>query len=155
MRAQQLVSPESIILVCIIIIVIAVGGGHDYTFEPYSITFTAGVTIALVNVTIVDNNNCDNNKTFILTINSYAYSLLTSNVIVGDPSDTKVTILDDGECNYMGGCVQWVGEESTIYWKIFEVQNFEDASFWSFLRMNFQGLFMLITTNKNGKGVMR
>ena len=75
---------------------ITVGGGHDYTFEPYSITFTAGVTIAPINIIIIDNNDCDNNKTFILAINPYAYSLLTSNVIIGDLSDTTVTILDDG-----------------------------------------------------------
>ena len=77
----------------------ALGGGHDYAFEPYPITFTAGVTIAPFNITIIDNSICDNNKTFILAVNPYAYSLLTSNVIIGDPSDTTVTILDDGEWN--------------------------------------------------------
>lgn len=85
-------------------IVIVIGGGHDYTFEPFSITFTAGVTIATINVTIIDNSICDNNKTFTLAINPYAYSLLTSNVIIGDPSDATVTILDDGKCNNMNVC---------------------------------------------------
>ena len=99
MRVQQLVSPDSI-LVCIQHIVIAIGG-HDYAFEPYSITFTAGVTIAPINVTIIDNNICDNNKTFILAINptACAYSLLPSNVVIGNLSHTTVTILDDGEWN--------------------------------------------------------
>ena len=72
--------------------------GRDYVFKTYPITFTPGMTVAPINVTIIDDYICGN-KTFILTINPFAYSLLTSSVIIGNPSYTTVTILDDGELN--------------------------------------------------------
>ena len=67
-------------------------GGEDYTFGPYSVTFTAGGTIALLTIPINDDNTFESNENFTLTIDS---SSLPSDVTIINPSQTTVTIIEN------------------------------------------------------------
>ena len=64
----------------------------DYTSGPYTVTFPAGQTNATFNVPINDDNILEGNENFMLTINS---SLLPDDVLLGDPNQATVTIMDD------------------------------------------------------------
>ena len=64
----------------------------DYGAGPYNITFLAGRTKVVFNVTIVDDNVVETDENFTLTIDP---SSLPSKILVGSPSQTRVTILDD------------------------------------------------------------
>ena len=44
------------------------GGGVDYDSGPYTVTFTAGVTSASFDVPINDDDICENDEDFTLTI---------------------------------------------------------------------------------------
>ena len=68
------------------------GGGIDYDSGPYTVIVPAGVTSVSFDVPISDDNIFKSNGTFILTINS---SSLPSDVIVGNPGQAIVTIVDD------------------------------------------------------------
>ena len=69
--------------------------GADYKSGPYSVTFTAGQTIAVLNISITSDSILENDENFILTINS---SSLPNGVSI-ELGQTTVTILDkDGEC---------------------------------------------------------
>jgi len=71
-------------------------GGEDYKFEPYNVTFPAGVTAKSLNVTIVDDNILENNETFNLRISSQ----LPNRVNLNNTNQITVTIEDnDGEYN--------------------------------------------------------
>jgi len=72
------------------------GGGVDYDSGPYSVTFPAGVTRMPFDVPINDDNICEGNENFNLTINSTS---LPTDITTGDPGSTTVTIVDDeGKC---------------------------------------------------------
>ena len=68
------------------------GGGVDYESGPYTVIFPAGETSIPFNVPIIDDNLLNENKIFNLTINS---SSLPSRVIVTDPHQTTITIVDN------------------------------------------------------------
>ena len=74
-----------------------VTGGVDYDTGPYTVIFPAGQTIVPFDVSITDDNICEGDEIFTLTINSTA---LPSNVGVGNPGASTVTIVDD-EGKYM------------------------------------------------------
>ena len=65
------------------------GGGVDYDSGPFDITFPAGETLAVFNVTINDDNIVEDNENFTLSINS---SSLPNGVTVGN--QVQVTIVD-------------------------------------------------------------
>ena len=63
----------------------------DYTSGPYSVTFPAGVMNVPFNISINDDNIFEENENFTLTINS----LLHTGVMVGNPDQAAVTIIDN------------------------------------------------------------
>ena len=65
----------------------------DYTVETHSVTFTAGETIALLNVMINDDNIHESIETFTFAIDPY--SLPINGITIGYPYQTTVTIVDD------------------------------------------------------------
>ena len=67
-------------------------GIQDYVAGVYPATFIAGTTRAPISITINDDNIFENNENFTLTINP---SSLPSNVNIGDPNETTVTIIDN------------------------------------------------------------
>ena len=92
MIALQLVS---MYLKCINIRIISndiTGGGVDYNSGPYNVTFPAGVTSVSFNITIINDIELEYNETFSLII---AEDLLPENILLGEFSITKVTIVDD------------------------------------------------------------
>ena len=58
----------------------------------YTVTFSAGVNSSQLNILITDDNILEDDETFNLTINQ---SSLPDGVVVGDPSQVTVTIVDD------------------------------------------------------------
>ena len=66
-------------------------GGVDYSAGPYTVTFAAGTTDALFDVTISDDDVYRGNIYFNITINP---SSLPNDVIVGNTDQTRVIILD-------------------------------------------------------------
>ena len=68
------------------------GGGVDYDSGPFDITFPAGETLAIFNVSINNDNIVEGNENFTLSINS---SSLPHDVTVVNPVQTTVTIVDD------------------------------------------------------------
>ena len=71
-------------------------GGEDYTTGLYSVTFTAGGTIALPTIPINDDKTFEGNENFTLIIDS---SSLPSDVTIINPSQTTVTIIEDEGTN--------------------------------------------------------
>ena len=67
-----------------------VGGDVDYNSGPYSVQFDAGVTSALMNVSIHDDDILEADESFNLSINADS---LPIHVTVGEPGQTTVTIL--------------------------------------------------------------
>ena len=67
-------------------------GGEDYEPGPYTVVFTAGMTSAVFNVSIYNDDNYENNETFDVLINIFS---LPSNVTVGDTNRATVTIMND------------------------------------------------------------
>ena len=74
-----------------------VTGNMDYQLRPFSLTFTASVNAIPVTVVLIDDNIFEGNETFTLTIDP---SSLPNNVMVTQPSEVVVVILDnnDGRC---------------------------------------------------------
>ena len=67
----------------------------DYTLEAYSFRFPAGTLYVPFNVSIIDDNEFEDNENFTLAINS---SLLPYRATVGYPGVATVTIVDyDGK----------------------------------------------------------
>ena len=64
----------------------------DYKPETLVVSFKEGTNSASLNISILDDNLLEDDENFILTINS---SSLPSNVIVDNPSNATVTILND------------------------------------------------------------
>ena len=65
--------------------------GDDYSSGPYTVMFPAGMTTAYFVVSIINDNLLEGNETFTLTLNPL---LLPSDVIIGDPTEAIVTIVD-------------------------------------------------------------
>ena len=64
----------------------------DYIFGPYTVTIPAGQTTATFDVSITADNIYEHNENFMLIINS---SSLSNGVMLGDPDQATVTIVDD------------------------------------------------------------
>ena len=60
---------------------------------PFPVTFLAGSTTALFDVSIVNDNVLESDENFTLTVNSSSIS--DTRVTVGSPSDSTITIMDD------------------------------------------------------------
>ena len=58
----------------------------------YSVTISAGETSASLNISIIDDDTLEENESFVLNINP---SSLHNRVVLGNPSQTTVTIVDD------------------------------------------------------------
>ena len=69
-----------------------IGGGVDYGSGLYSIMFPPGVTSVPFDVSIINDNIVEGNKSFDLSINP---SSLPSDVTVGSPDRVRVLIVDD------------------------------------------------------------
>ena len=67
-------------------------GGVDYDSGPYNVTFPAGVTSALVNVPINNDNVMENVENFTVTIMT---GHLPAGVSRGNPSSATVNIPDN------------------------------------------------------------
>ena len=68
------------------------GGGVDYISGPYTVTFHAGVTTALCNISITDDNLFENNEDIQIKINS---SSLPDRVSVSNSGQATITIVDN------------------------------------------------------------
>ena len=63
----------------------------DYTSGPYTVTFSAGMLNISFNISINDDNIFEENEKFTLTI----YQSLPTGVMVGNPDQTTVIIVDN------------------------------------------------------------
>ena len=71
-------------------------GDVDYNDGPYTIVFLAGEIRVTFNIKIIDDNILEHNEIFSLDITSPSIS---SKVLLGEISQTRVTILnDDSKC---------------------------------------------------------
>ena len=68
-----------------------IGGGEDYDSGPYPIMFLAGMTSIPFSISINNDTTFEANETFMININSQ----LPYNIMVGDPVEAIVTIVDD------------------------------------------------------------
>ena len=68
------------------------GGGVDYDSGPFDITFPAGETLAVFNVSINDDNIVEDNENFTLSLDPPS---LPNGVTVINPNQTTVNIIDD------------------------------------------------------------
>ena len=67
----------------------------DYDSGPYSITFPAGTTSVLFNISITDDNILESDENFLLTVDLFS---LPSNITASNPYQATVTIVDkDGK----------------------------------------------------------
>ena len=64
----------------------------DYGSGSYEVTFTAGTTEALFNVSLTDDNIFESNENFMITIDP---SSLPNNVTVGEPRRVTVIVVDN------------------------------------------------------------
>ena len=69
-----------------------IGGGIDYHSGPYNVTFPAGVTFAIFNVSINDDDIIGGNENFTLSVDP---SSLPNGVTVGNPGRTIVIVVND------------------------------------------------------------
>ena len=70
----------------------------DYISGPYTVLFSAGQTHVSFSVAILDDIILEGNENFTLIINPFT---LSNNVIVGNPGQAIVTIVDnDGKLHY-------------------------------------------------------
>ena len=72
-------------------------GGVDYDSVPENITFPAGITSRLINITLIDDNIFEDTKSFSITLQIDPVSLLPINIT----NDTAVVFIlnDDGKYN--------------------------------------------------------
>ena len=68
------------------------GQDEDYTSGPYNVTFTAGMTTALLSIPINDDDIFEDSEVFILTIDSTS---LLNDVTLGHIRSVVMVILDD------------------------------------------------------------
>ena len=66
--------------------------GVDYDSGPFDITFPAGETLAVFNISINDDDIVEGNENFNISIDPFSPP---NGVSVGDPSQTTVIIVDD------------------------------------------------------------
>jgi len=84
-------------MLCDVEYYIIIGNGIDYNSGVYDVTFSAGVTSSQLNIAITDDNILEPDESFTITIDQ---STLPNGVMVVDPSEATVTIVDDdGECD--------------------------------------------------------
>jgi len=69
-----------------------VGGGVDYSNGPYHVTIVAGMTEVSIDVPIDDDNICELNETFALTID---FSSLPNGVSRGSVGNAQVIIVEN------------------------------------------------------------
>ena len=69
-----------------------IGGAIDYDSGPYNVTFPAGVTLAILDVAINDDDIVEGNESFTLSIDP---SSLPNSVTVGNPGNTTVIVVND------------------------------------------------------------
>ena len=70
----------------------------DYTSGPYTVTFSAGVTMVAFNIPITDDMILEGNEDLDLII---VPGSLPDDVTRGNPNRASVTIVDnDGQCLY-------------------------------------------------------
>ena len=67
-------------------------GGIDYKFEKNYVIFNAGKTNIILRNPVIDDDIVESDEYFNLTIKPPS---LSTGVIVGDPGQTTVTIVDD------------------------------------------------------------
>jgi len=66
--------------------------GTDYSNEPYTVTFPAGITQSTLNITIINDNILEETETFEAIITSLPRG---SDLAIGDLGNTEVIIWDD------------------------------------------------------------
>ena len=72
------------------------GGASDYLYGVYAVTFSANVTVRIVDIPICDDSVLEEDETFSLTIVSNSHP---DNVTNGSPDSVTVAIVDnDGKC---------------------------------------------------------
>ena len=76
-------------------------GGVDYSSGPYNVTFPAGVTSVLLNITINNDTVLEYNETFNLIITEES---LPKYVILGEINITEVTIMNGGDSGEYFNC---------------------------------------------------
>ena len=69
-----------------------IGGGVDYDSGTFSIMISAGQTTASFKIAINDDNILEDNEEFKL---SFRESSLTGHVMVGNPDETTIIIMDN------------------------------------------------------------
>ena len=84
------------------------GGGVDYDSGPYTVTFSAGQTSVPFDVPINNDNICEGNEVFDVTIDP---SSTPSFVTVGSPDQATVTIVDD-ECKQ--SCIKMLAKQNSV-----------------------------------------
>ena len=67
-------------------------GGSDYYPGPYNVTFPAGVTRVILNISITDDDAVEGNENFTLSVDTNA---LPSGVISISPYKVTAIIMDD------------------------------------------------------------
>lgn len=72
--------------------VMLIGGSVDYKSGPYTVIFSTGMTIALLNITIVNDNILERNESFDLFI---ATDSLPSKIADVTIAQARVTIIDN------------------------------------------------------------
>ncbi|XP_065884398.1 IgGFc-binding protein-like isoform X2 [Dysidea avara] len=79
----------------------ATGGGIDYNSGPYTVTFPAGVTSVVIDISITDDDTSENEEDFTLIIDT---SSLPTRVNTGRLVQSRVVIVDDDglSCDFMG-----------------------------------------------------
>ena len=68
------------------------GGGIDYNSGPYTVTFPAGVTSVVIDISITDDDTSENEEDFTLIIDT---SSLPTRVNTGRLVQSRVVIVDD------------------------------------------------------------
>ena len=96
---MQLVSQPSVVIIGNYNFV---AGGVDYNFEP-TVTFLAGVTSVLFNISIIDDDVMEGNEYFRLSID-------TDDLPLGVFDSALVTIIDDDDDNDTG--IIGIGDKS-------------------------------------------
>jgi len=83
-------------LTCIVPYIVS-GNGTDYFPDQVTATFSAGIATAQITFTIVNDNILEPDETFNIAI---VESMLPNGVVVVDPSQVTVTIVDDDGESY-------------------------------------------------------
>jgi len=87
---------QTLILTCTVPYIVS-GNGTDYFSDQVTATFSAGVATAQITFTIVNDNILEPDETLNIAIDE---STLPNGVVVIDPSQITVTIVDDDGESY-------------------------------------------------------